>query len=253
MATGIGIVYLQTHVRLLQCDRAIPLPESLPFEATNSSGQTKERPNLSEVNPRWSIAVLSYFNPADTYEAGRINGDPNGPNNLVPFIAQVAVGRRDKVLVFGNDYLTRTGPGCGTIPTSLTSPPGTWPLWATRASGPGRSAGILGLASSVLEGVESFGTRQANWFPTTSPGAVPVTRQPTTPRPPRRPSSSAGRRGATWPRGAKTTGAGKARTRPEARHIQKQTSKTRAIRPGTHLRTNRQTRIESTRHHPALH
>jgi UDP-glucose 4-epimerase len=95
----------------------VPLPESLPLDATNPYGRTKEQiedilSDLGAADPRWSIAVLRYFNPAGAHESGRIGEDPKGrPNNLVPFVAQVAVGRRDKVMVFGNDYPTPDGTG----------------------------------------------------------------------------------------------------------------------------------------------
>ncbi|CAN7495653.1 UDP-glucose 4-epimerase GalE [Arthrobacter sp. LjRoot14] len=95
----------------------MPLPESLPLDATNPYGRTKEQiedilSDLSEADPRWSITLLRYFNPVGAHESGQIGEDPQGrPNNLVPFVAQVAVGRRDKVVVFGNDYPTADGTG----------------------------------------------------------------------------------------------------------------------------------------------
>ncbi|KRE74498.1 UDP-glucose 4-epimerase GalE [Arthrobacter sp. Soil762] len=95
----------------------VPLSESLPLDATNPYGRTKEQiedilSDLSAADPRWSITLLRYFNPAGAHESGRIGEHPQGrPNNLVPFIAQVAVGRRDKVLVFGSDYPTPDGTG----------------------------------------------------------------------------------------------------------------------------------------------
>ena len=63
-------------------------------------------------NPRWSMTALRYFNPVGAHESGLIGEDPQGvPNNLMPFIAQVAVGRRDKLRIFGNDYPTPDGTG----------------------------------------------------------------------------------------------------------------------------------------------
>jgi UDP-glucose 4-epimerase len=60
----------------------------------------------------WSIALLRYFNPIGAHESGRIGEDPNGiPNNLMPYITQVAVGKRKKLSVFGNDYDTHDGTG----------------------------------------------------------------------------------------------------------------------------------------------
>ena len=60
----------------------------------------------------WSISLLRYFNPIGAHESGRIGEDPNGiPNNLMPFITQVAIGKREKLSVFGNDYDTHDGTG----------------------------------------------------------------------------------------------------------------------------------------------
>lgn len=93
----------------------VPLTEKMPLDATNPYGRTKEQIEdiLSDVgaaDPRWRIAVLRYFNPVGAHESGRIGEDPTGiPNNLLPFVAQVAVGRRDRVLIFGNDYPTPDG------------------------------------------------------------------------------------------------------------------------------------------------
>jgi UDP-glucose 4-epimerase len=88
-----------------------------PLESVSPYGQTKimtERllSDVAAADPRWRIAVLRYFNPVGAHPSGLIGEDPQGtPSNLVPFIAQVAVGRRDKVLIFGNDYATKDGTG----------------------------------------------------------------------------------------------------------------------------------------------
>ncbi|MDN5879422.1 MAG: UDP-glucose 4-epimerase GalE [Micrococcaceae bacterium] len=97
--------------------QVLPLTEDQPLSATNPYGQTKlqiERilDDLAASDPRWNIAKLRYFNPVGAHESGRIGEDPQGiPNNLMPFVAQVAVGRREKVNVFGNDYETPDGTG----------------------------------------------------------------------------------------------------------------------------------------------
>ncbi|MER1997786.1 MAG: UDP-glucose 4-epimerase GalE [Arthrobacter sp.] len=95
----------------------VPLVENMPMDAVNPYGRTKEQiedilADLGASDERWSIALLRYFNPVGAHESGRIGEDPTGvPNNLLPFVAQVAVGRRDKVMVFGNDYPTPDGTG----------------------------------------------------------------------------------------------------------------------------------------------
>jgi UDP-glucose 4-epimerase len=68
--------------------------------------------DLTASDSSWEICLLRYFNPIGAHESGKIGEDPNGiPNNLLPFVAQVAVGKRDKLRVFGNDYDTTDGTG----------------------------------------------------------------------------------------------------------------------------------------------
>lgn len=84
---------------------------------TNPYGQTKFMieqilRDLSTADTRWEVTILRYFNPIGAHPSGLIGEDPNGiPNNLLPFVAQVAVGKRDKVRVFGDDYDTPDGSG----------------------------------------------------------------------------------------------------------------------------------------------
>lgn len=95
----------------------LPIPESHRREATNPYGHTKlvvedVLANLWESEPGWRIARLRYFNPVGAHPSGLIGEAPQGiPNNLMPYVAQVAVGQRDKVRVFGNDYDTPDGTG----------------------------------------------------------------------------------------------------------------------------------------------
>lgn len=95
-----------------------PLNESMPTgNTTNNYGYTKliveqllQKLALSE--PRWSIALLRYFNPVGAHHSGQIGEDPQGtPNNLMPYVTQVAVGLREKLAIFGNDYATIDGTG----------------------------------------------------------------------------------------------------------------------------------------------
>jgi UDP-glucose 4-epimerase len=95
----------------------LPLDEKHPLGPTNPYGRTKffieEMLNdLYKSDADWRIGILRYFNPVGAHESGLIGEDPVGiPNNLFPFVAQVAVGKRDKVLVWGNDYDTPDGTG----------------------------------------------------------------------------------------------------------------------------------------------
>lgn len=95
----------------------VPITEDFPLQATNPYGRTKLMmeyilTDLQTANPEFNIALLRYFNPIGAHESGRIGEDPKGiPNNLLPFVAQVAVGRRDTIRVFGTDYPTPDGTG----------------------------------------------------------------------------------------------------------------------------------------------
>lgn len=96
----------------------IPIDETCPKgEATNPYGRTKSMleqvlTDLHTADPEWNVILLRYFNPIGAHKSGRIGEDPKGiPNNLLPYVAQVAVGIREKVNVFGNDYPTRDGTG----------------------------------------------------------------------------------------------------------------------------------------------
>ncbi|MBU1619094.1 MAG: UDP-glucose 4-epimerase GalE [Gammaproteobacteria bacterium] len=94
-----------------------PLPETTPTVAMNPYGKSKLMTewvlqDLYHSDNSWNIAVLRYFNPVGADESGRIGEDPNGiPNNLMPFITQVAVGKRAELQIFGNDYPTADGTG----------------------------------------------------------------------------------------------------------------------------------------------
>lgn len=95
----------------------VPLKEGMPLGATNPYGRTKYfiEEILRDVfvsDNTWSIALLRYFNPIGAHESGTIGEDPKGiPNNLMPYIAQVAVGKLEKLHVFGDDYPTADGTG----------------------------------------------------------------------------------------------------------------------------------------------
>jgi UDP-glucose 4-epimerase len=95
----------------------LPLTEDHPLSATNPYGQTKlvieDMLRAHHIaNPAWRIAILRYFNPVGAHASGMIGENPKGtPNNLLPFVAQVAVGRRECLNIWGNDYDTPDGTG----------------------------------------------------------------------------------------------------------------------------------------------
>ncbi|MEZ5892911.1 MAG: UDP-glucose 4-epimerase GalE [Parvularculaceae bacterium] len=96
---------------------ANPVKEDALTGPANPYGRTKffieeMLKDVARADPRWRVVNLRYFNPVGAHASGRIGEDPNGvPNNLFPFIAQVAVGKRAELSVFGNDYPTRDGTG----------------------------------------------------------------------------------------------------------------------------------------------
>jgi UDP-glucose 4-epimerase len=95
----------------------VPILEDFPLSATNPYGRSKLMieemlRDLALADPTWRIALLRYFNPVGAHESGLIGEDPNGiPNNLLPYIAQVAEGRRELLSVYGDDYPTVDGTG----------------------------------------------------------------------------------------------------------------------------------------------
>ena len=95
----------------------VPIKEDFPLSATNPYGQTKLMieyilKDLYKSDNEWDIAILRYFNPVGSHESGRIGEDPSGiPNNLMPYISQVAIGKLECLSVFGGDYDTKDGTG----------------------------------------------------------------------------------------------------------------------------------------------
>lgn len=114
---GVRNIVFSSSATVYGASEQVPLIEKMPLDATNPYGRTKEQiedilTDLGAADASWHVALLRYFNPVGAHESGRIGEDPSGiPNNLLPFVAQVAVGRREKVMVFGNDYPTPDGTG----------------------------------------------------------------------------------------------------------------------------------------------
>lgn len=95
----------------------VPIKEDFPLSCTNPYGQTKLDieyilKDLCKSDPEWGAVLLRYFNPVGAHESGMIGEDPNGiPNNLIPYISQVAIGKLECLSVFGDDYNTPDGTG----------------------------------------------------------------------------------------------------------------------------------------------
>jgi UDP-glucose 4-epimerase len=114
---GVKRIVFSSSATVYGVPERVPLTEEMRLSATNPYGRTKLM--LEEIlrdihvsDPEWSIALLRYFNPIGAHASGTIGEDPQGiPNNLVPYITQVAVGRRQELQVYGNDYDTVDGTG----------------------------------------------------------------------------------------------------------------------------------------------
>jgi len=97
--------------------QSVPIREGFPLQATNPYGRSKliiedMLRDISHAEPRWRVALLRYFNPVGAHSSGLIGEDPQGiPSNLMPYVSQVAVGRRPELSIFGGDYPTHDGTG----------------------------------------------------------------------------------------------------------------------------------------------
>lgn len=116
-ACGIKNIVFSSSATVYGDPASVPITEDFPLQATNPYGRTKLMmeqilTDLQHAQPDWNVALLRYFNPIGAHESGLIGEDPAGiPNNLLPYVAQVAVGRLARLRVFGDDYPTPDGTG----------------------------------------------------------------------------------------------------------------------------------------------
>jgi UDP-glucose 4-epimerase len=116
-ARGCRTLVFSSSATLYGYPEAVPIPETAPIQPINPYGHSKAAveqllADLNASEPGWRIARLRYFNPVGAHPSGRIGEDPSGiPNNLFPFVSQVAVGRRERLQVFGGDWPTPDGSG----------------------------------------------------------------------------------------------------------------------------------------------
>ena len=116
-ATGVRQIVFSSSATVYGNPATVPIREDFPLSATNPYGRSKliiedVLRDLVLADDSWKVALLRYFNPVGAHESGLIGEDPNGiPNNLMPFVSQVAVGRRPHLNVFGGDYPTPDGTG----------------------------------------------------------------------------------------------------------------------------------------------
>ena len=116
-AHGVNCVVFSSSATVYGTPDRLPLTEDMKGSCTNPYGWTKWMSeqiltDFQQAHPDWAVILLRYFNPIGAHASGRIGENPNGiPNNLMPYISQVAVGRLEKVHVFGDDYDTPDGSG----------------------------------------------------------------------------------------------------------------------------------------------
>ena len=196
----------------------MPITEDCPKgTVTNPYGWTKYMleqvlSDIQKADPEWNVVLLRYFNPIGAHKSGTIGEDPNGiPNNLMPYITQVAVGKLPQLGVFGNDYPTHDGTGVRDY---------IWPRAMSARSRPlPRSAAWASTTWAPVRATASWIWSRPSRLPpasrspmSLSPGAA-ATWPSAGPIPPRLPRSWAGRPSTAWRRCARTPGAGR-RTTP---------------------------------------
>ncbi|MDN2483233.1 UDP-glucose 4-epimerase GalE [Vibrio agarivorans] len=114
---GVKSIVFSSSATVYGDPASVPITEDFPTSATNPYGRSKLMveeclTDFQAANPDWSITLLRYFNPVGSHPTGELGEDPQGiPNNLMPFVSQVAVGRREFLSVFGSDYPTKDGTG----------------------------------------------------------------------------------------------------------------------------------------------
>nr|WP_319555072.1 UDP-glucose 4-epimerase GalE [uncultured Vibrio sp.] len=163
---GVKSIVFSSSATVYGDPETVPITEDSPTGATtNPYGRSKYMveaclSDLFNAESDWSITLLRYFNPVGAHPSGTMGEDPQGiPNNLMPFIAQVAVGRREKLSVFGNDYPTSDGTGVRDYIHVMDLADG----HIAALKSVGEKAGLhiynlgTGKGSSVLEMVEAFG------------------------------------------------------------------------------------------------
>jgi UDP-glucose 4-epimerase len=115
--SGVKTLVFSSSATVYGDPASVPIREDFPLSATNPYGRSKLMiedmlRDIAKADDEWRIALLRYFNPVGAHASGTLGEDPNGiPNNLMPFVSQVAVGKLPQLSVFGNDYPTPDGTG----------------------------------------------------------------------------------------------------------------------------------------------
>lgn len=170
---GVKNIVFSSSATVYGDPHTVPITEEFPLQATNPYGRTKLMmeyilTDLQIADPASNVALLRYFNPIGAHESGRIGEDPAGiPSNLLPFVAQVAVGRREKVSVFGGDYATPDGTGVRDYIHVVDLAIGHLQALEKLSTNPGMVTCNLGTGSgySVLEIIKAFETASGKAVP----------------------------------------------------------------------------------------
>ncbi len=161
---GVRRIVFSSSATVYGASVTMPLTEDAPLAPVNPYGRTKEMierilRDVYESDNAWSVALLRYFNPVGAHPSGRIGEDPNGvPGNLMPYITQVAVGKRQELVVFGDDFETDDGTGVRDYIHVVDLATGHLKALDRIAAGPGIHTYNLGTGTgySVLEMVRAF-------------------------------------------------------------------------------------------------
>lgn len=161
---GVDTLVFSSSATVYGDPASVPITEDFPLSATNAYGRSKLMieemlRDLARAQPSWRIALLRYFNPVGAHESGLIGETPSGiPNNLVPYIAQVANGLREQLSVYGDDYPTPDGTGMRDYIHVVDLAIGHVKTLTKLATGPGVLTYNLGTGhgASVLDMVKAF-------------------------------------------------------------------------------------------------
>ncbi|MBS0342843.1 MAG: UDP-glucose 4-epimerase GalE [Proteobacteria bacterium] len=185
-AAGVKTLVFSSSATVYGEPERTPTPETAPLSATNPYGRTKLMVeqilvDLQHADPSWNIGLLRYFNPVGAHQSGLIGEHPKGkPNNLMPFVSQVAVGVRERLTVHGNDYPTVDGTGVRDYIHVLDLAEGHVAALRHALARPGLFAVNLGTGqgASVLEVITAFeratGKKIAYEIGPRRPGDVPA-------------------------------------------------------------------------------
>jgi UDP-glucose 4-epimerase len=164
MAANVRKIVFSSSATVYGNPASVPITENFPVQPTNPYGWTKAMIeqiliDLQAANPELNVTLLRYFNPVGAHPSGLIGESPNGtPNNLMPYISQVAVGKLPELLVFGNDYPTVDGTGVRDYIHVVDLAQGHLAALEAMKNGPGLGIYNLGTGNgfSVLELIQAF-------------------------------------------------------------------------------------------------